>query len=47
MKKGTKKKIFPLCPPEVSLPDKISNPLLQSLDALAALYQLVTGKFSF
>jgi hypothetical protein len=29
----------------VSLRDKISNPLLQTLDALSALYQLITGKF--
>jgi hypothetical protein len=31
----------------VSLRDKISNPLLQTLDSLSTLYQLVTGKFAF
>jgi len=31
----------------VSLQDKISNPLLQTLDALSSLYQLITGNFSF
>jgi hypothetical protein len=37
----------PLLFPEVSLRDKISNPLLQTLDAFSSLYQLVTGKTSF
>ena len=46
IKKGTKKN-FSLQSPEVSLNDKISNTILQSLDALSALYQLITGKFSF
>ena len=32
---------------EVSLNDKISNPLIQTLESLSALYQLLTGKFSF
>lgn len=32
---------------DVNLRDKISNPLLQTLDALSALYQLVTGKLTF
>jgi len=31
----------------VHLRDKISNPLIQTLDALSSLYQLITGKFSF
>lgn len=31
----------------MSLSEKISNTLLQTLDALSALYQLITGKFSF
>jgi hypothetical protein len=32
---------------DVSLRDKISNPVIQSLDALSTLYQIVTGKFTF
>ena len=31
----------------VSLSDKTSNTLLQTLDSLSALYQLIIGKFSF
>jgi hypothetical protein len=45
-KKGTKKN-FSLQSPVVSLSDRISNTMLQSLDALSSLYQIITGKFSF
>lgn len=40
--KRDKEKNFSSLSQEVSLRDKISNPLLQTLDDLAALYQLVT-----
>ena len=46
IKKGSKKN-FSLQSPKVSLSDKISNTMLQALNALSALYQLITGKFSF
>lgn len=46
-KKGNKEKNFFTLSPEVNLRDKISNSLLLTLDALSALYQLVTGTFSF
>jgi hypothetical protein len=45
-KKGQQKN-FLLLSPKVHLRDKISNPLLRTLEALSGLHQIVTGKFSF